>query len=303
MYAIRSYYGITVDNTDAANPVVDIASTYTGQNTITTVGTIGSGTWNGDIIDGEHGGTGVDNGTNTISVGGNLSTSEAFTTAGGHAITLTTTGATGVTLPTTGTLATLAETETFTNKTIDADDNTLLNLTNANLSGSAGITNANLANSSVTIGSTSISLGSSSTTLAGLTSVTSTDFIGDLTGDVTGDLSGNATTVTTNANLTGPITSTGNTTAVASQTGTGSTFVMNTSPALVTPDIGVATGTSLSVTGGITSSGSAGIGYTTGSGSTVTQTVNKNNTVVITSYSIHYTKLYESLASTVVLFT
>ena len=51
----------------------------------------------------------------------------------------------------------------------------------------------------------------------------------------------NATTVTTNANLTGPITSVGNATSVASQTGTGSTFVMNTSPTLVTPDLGTPT--------------------------------------------------------------
>lgn len=46
-------------------------------------------------------------------------------------------------------------------------------------------------------------------------------------------------------NLTGPITSVGNATAVASQTGTGSTFVMNTSPTLVTPNIGAATATSV----------------------------------------------------------
>ncbi|SER52566.1 beta strand repeat-containing protein, partial [Flavobacterium frigoris] len=49
----------------------------------------------------------------------------------------------------------------------------------------------------------------------------------------------------TNANLTGPITSIGNATAVASQTGTGSTFVMNASPTLVTPVLGVATATSI----------------------------------------------------------
>jgi hypothetical protein len=56
-----------------------------------------------------------------------------------------------------------------------------------------------------------------------------------------------ADTVTTNANLTGPITSVGNATSVASQTGTGSTFVMDTSPTLVTPILGVATATSLTV--------------------------------------------------------
>ena len=62
-------------------------------------------------------------------------------------------------------------------------------LTNTHLSGTAGITNANLANSAVTIGSTSVSLGAAVTTFAGLTSVTSTGF--------TGALTGNASTATT----------------------------------------------------------------------------------------------------------
>jgi hypothetical protein len=47
--------------------------------------------------------------------------------------------------------------------------------------------------------------------VTGATSVTSTAFVGDITGDVTG----NADTVTTNANLTGDVTSTGNATAIA----------------------------------------------------------------------------------------
>ena len=67
-------------------------------------------------------------------------------------------------------------------------------------------------------------------------------------GNVTGNITGNAATVTTNANLTGPITSSGNATSVASQTGTGSTFVMNTSPTLVTPVLGAATATSINNT-------------------------------------------------------
>ena len=49
-------------------------------------------------------------------------------------------------------------------------------------------------------------------------------------------------------NLTGPITSVGAATAVASQTGTGSKFVMDTSPTLVTPVLGVATATSINAT-------------------------------------------------------
>jgi len=48
--------------------------------------------------------------------------------------------------------------------------------------GLSAIPNVSLANSSVTIGSTAISLGATSTTLAGLTSVTSTAFTGSLLG-------------------------------------------------------------------------------------------------------------------------
>jgi hypothetical protein len=49
-------------------------------------------------------------------------------------------------------------------------------------------------------------------------------------GSFIGALTGNADTVTTNANLTGPITSVGNTTSVAAQTGTGSIFAMQAGP-------------------------------------------------------------------------
>ena len=52
-------------------------------------------------------------------------------------------------------------------------------------------------------------------------------------------------------NLTGPITSVGNATSVASQTGTGSTFVMDNTPTLITPNIGAASGTSLNLSGNI----------------------------------------------------
>jgi hypothetical protein len=204
---------ITVDNSDAANPVIDISSGYIGQSSITTLGTITTGIWSGSIIGPAYGGTGVNNGTNTITLGGNINTAGSFSTSGANGLTLTTTGLTDVTLPATGILATTAGNETFTNKVISAADNTITGLTNANLSGSAGITNANLANSSLTIGTTLIALGGTSTTLAGLTSVSSTGFTGNLTGDVTGDLTGdvtgslfgNATTATTATNIAGGV--------------------------------------------------------------------------------------------------
>lgn len=59
-----------------------------------------------------------------------------------------------------------------------------------------------------------------------------------------------ADSATTNANLTGPITSVGNATSIASQTGTGQTFVVQTNASLITPNINVATGASLALGGG-----------------------------------------------------
>lgn len=54
----------------------------------------------------------------TVNLGGNLTLAGAFTTSGANSLTFTTSGATNVTVPMTGTLATLAGTETFTNKTL-----------------------------------------------------------------------------------------------------------------------------------------------------------------------------------------
>ena len=58
--------------------------------------------------------------------------------------------------------------QTVTDNTVTV---TATTLTNANLSGSAGITNANLANDSVTFGTTTVALGASNTDIAGVTSL------------------------------------------------------------------------------------------------------------------------------------
>jgi len=88
-------------------------------------------------------------------------------------------------------LATLSGLETLTNKTLTAPQ----------ING--GVIDAATANDTAFTG-------------------TQTGFVGDITGDVignvTGNLTGNADTVTTNANLTGPITSVGNATNIEPDT-------------------------------------------------------------------------------------
>jgi hypothetical protein len=68
--------------------------------------------------------------------------------------------------------------------------------------------------------------------------------------------------------------------AVTDETGTGALVFADT-PTLVTPDIGAATGTSLAVTGAVTSSGAAGVGYSAGAGGTVTQGTSRTTGVTL----------------------
>ena len=84
--------------------------------------------------------------------------------------------------------------ETLTNKTIAAGSNTITGLTNSNLSGSAGITNANLANSSVTINSSGILTGGGSVSLGGTLNLTATEV--DTLASVTGRGASTATGIT-----------------------------------------------------------------------------------------------------------
>lgn len=66
------------------------------------------------VVTGAQGGTGVANTGKTLTLGGSVTITGAFTLG------LTVSANTSLTLPTTGTLATLAGAETFTNKSIDA---------------------------------------------------------------------------------------------------------------------------------------------------------------------------------------
>ena len=97
---------ITVDNTDPINPVVDISGSYVGQSSITTLGTIGTGVWNGTTIAVVNGGTGATaftnnrlltgNGTGALVDEANLTFDGSLLAVTGNASTtqLTTTGST-----------------------------------------------------------------------------------------------------------------------------------------------------------------------------------------------------------------
>lgn len=141
-----------------------------------------------------------------------------------------------------------------------------------------GIPNANLANAATTVNGQTCTLGSVCTATvpiatgvtglgtgvatalvvnvgsagavvvnAGALGTPSSGVATNLTGTAAGLTAGH---VTTNANLTGPITSVGNATSVAAQTGTGSTFVMSAGPTVTNLVIGAGAA--------ITSSGAGG---------------------------------------------
>ena len=116
---------------------------------LTSVGTIGTGVWQGTLVAGQYGGTGVNNSGKTITLGGNLTTSGAFNT------TFTVTNTTNVTLPTSGTLmtttgnttgsaATLTTTRTIWGQDFNGSANVTGNLTSVgSITGTLG-TNMNI---------------------------------------------------------------------------------------------------------------------------------------------------------------
>lgn len=111
-FATSGAFPLTLTTTASTNVTLPtsgtlITSAVTALPSLVTIGTITAGTWNGTIISPIYGGTGINNGTSTITLGGSLTTSGAF------ASTFTMTNTTNVTFPTSGTLATTSAIPSF----------------------------------------------------------------------------------------------------------------------------------------------------------------------------------------------
>jgi hypothetical protein len=153
-----------IDVSAGATPVVDIDAAYVGQTSLTTLGTVSTGTWHGALIGPTYGGTGVNNGSSTITIGGNTQFS------GAHAFTGVITADTSVVFPTTGTLATTAQLPSFplapnlggtgiANSALDTLTVTGVSAINQNVSTTAvpSFANANLALANQTVATVTLS--------------------------------------------------------------------------------------------------------------------------------------------------
>jgi hypothetical protein len=100
---------------------VDIDPAYVGQDSITTLGAVTTGTWLADVISGERGGTGHPNSGKEISLAGDLTTAfalDAPDTTHTASLSFLLIGNTSLRLPQAGTVATIGGVENLTNKTL-----------------------------------------------------------------------------------------------------------------------------------------------------------------------------------------
>jgi hypothetical protein len=199
------------------NAAADISGTTLASSVVTSsltsVGTIGTGVWNGSVVAGQYGGTGVANTGKTITLGGNL------TTSGAYSLTFTLGATTALTLPDSGTLATLAGSESLTNKklgsltsngivTTSSGDGTL-SVTATTGSGNVVLATSPAVATSITTASATFALLNTGATTVNFAGAATTVSIGALTGTttvnnsltVTGDLVVNGTTTTVNSTI------------------------------------------------------------------------------------------------------
>jgi len=240
----------TLDQSRLANAATTLGSTaLTLGSTVTTV-------------------AGLTSVTSTTFVGALTGAATSATTAG----TVTTAAQPNIT--STGTLTSLAVTGNITSGNVSGTTGAFTNVSgngsaltalNASNISTGTLSQARLANVSTTLGSTTLTLGETVTTVAGLTSVTSTTFVGALTGAATSATTAGTVTTAAQPNITstGTLTSlavTGNITSGNVSGTTGAfTNVGGTLTTAAQPNItSTGTLTSLAVTGNITSGNVSG---------------------------------------------
>lgn len=161
----------------------------------------------------------------TLNLGGNLTTAADFSTSGANALTLTTSGATNVTFPTTGTLVTLAGSETLSNKTLTTP--TIASFTNATHTHADAAGGGTLSASVIASGTLALARGGTGADLSA---------------------TGGANQVVQQASAGGVFTVGQLAASNLSNGVTGSgAVVLATSPTLVTPVLGVASATSVTL--------------------------------------------------------
>jgi hypothetical protein len=227
-------------------------------------------------------------------IGNFYGTANSATTAG----TVTTAAQGNIT--SVGTLTGLGVNGTITGVNITANtgvftgNGSALTALNASNVSSGTLAQARLANASVTLGSTALTLGSTVTTVAGLSSVTSTTFVGALTGAAT--TAGSATTAGTVTTAAQPnITSVGTLTGLTVSTTisgsiTGSAASATTAGTVTTaaqPNItSVGTLTGLTLSGTLTGAVQIGTGTATHFGTTLTTGANSTAGTITGNWSL-----------------
>lgn len=261
--------------------VIDSISLGSGvvTSSLTSVGTIGTGVWQGTIISPTYGGTGINNGSKTITLGGNLTTSGAF------ASTFTMTAATSVTFPASGRL-------------VGTDDTDI-------------VTNAMLVNDGITVNGTEIKLGGSVSTPDADTTYTVSasagtggakiDLVAGGTGSGTDSITlvgGTNVTVTRTDADTITISSQDDDTkySISAETATGGVNLRLTGTDTTTDDVRFANGSNVTVTrtdGSTITISSTDTTYTAGTGITLTgtsfsigQAVATNSTVTFSAMNL-----------------